>query len=669
MLPASMRRVLDRRAILVYVLLMLLAGVGYARYDSYQLDGDALSFMDIGDALLRHDWAKVVNAYWNPLYAAALALGQMVARPSRWDELQVFYWVNFAIFAGCVGACLFFVRSLTSLRENRVAPDGDRAAFSPRAMEFVSLALLLFSFQRELSLGKVRSDALLLLLLLLAAAAFSQLQRTGRFVWFPVLGLVLGLAYLTKSFAFLPTAALRGGTLVYGLLRQAGARRWRTIIGALVAGLCFFALAGPYIAAISRRQGHLTTGDSGPLNYAFDVDGTERFHAFHYPGQGAGHAAVAFRHHELLVMTDPPVYSYAPHPWGTAPLWFDPAYWDNRVYPRFYLAGQAARFGRSLVQLARFLVGHPEGLVALAVLLAAGCRYRRSWRDQRVLLPMLLWGLLMFAIYMPVDLQDRYLTAAFLLVLLPALALLRRPADGATGRVTTVLALLLAGLALADAARDLGERRRTLSTTGYPRGAYSKESYPAAAGLQAMGVRAGDKLACLGDQACYPDPYWVRLVGAQLMVEVGTQNRDPAAEWRGYANKEAIKEALRGQHIKVLVAAFGTAAHQPEGWVQLGSSGLYGLPIDGVAGAPVAELAPSEKAGAPRGRALSISRVAIGRPQDVFTCAGGYRASLRSVCCFARDGPKTVREMGVSATAQLMQGSANAGRVFGGCGA
>ena len=574
-----LRRALDRRIALLYILLMLVTGAGYARYDSYQLDGDALSFMDIGDAMLRHDWARVANAYWNPLYAAALAMGQAVARPSRWDELQVFYWVNFVVFAGCIVACVFFVRSMTLLRAS-VASAAERPAFSPMAMQLLSLALLFLSFQRELSLGKVRSDALLLFWFLLAGGVFFRLQRTRRWLWFPLLGLALGMAYLTKSFAFLPAVSLLGGTLLYGATRLRGAARGRVVTGSVLAGVCFFALAGPYIAAISKRQGHLTTGDSGPLNYAFDVDGTVRFHAFSYPGQGAGRATVNFVHHELLVLADPLVFSYAPHAWGTAPLWFDPAYWDNRVHPRFYLRGQIASLSRSTVLLLRFLVGHPEGLVVMAVLLGAGCRLHGPWREARVLLPIGGWGLLMLLMYMPVDLQDRYLTAAFLLILLPTMALLRRPGGPELGQVPSAVALLLALLALADGARDLGERRRTLSVTGFPRGAYSRATYPAAAGLRAMGVRPGDKLACLGDQACYPDPYWARLVGAQLIAQVDTRNRDPAAEWSRYQNKTEILATLRAQAVRVLVTNFYPGTHPPEGWVQLGESNLYGLAID-----------------------------------------------------------------------------------------
>ena len=115
--------------------------------------------------------------------------------------------------------------------------------------------------------------------------------------------------------------------------------------------------------------------------------------------------------------------------------------------------------------------------------------------------------------------------------------------------------------------------------TGYPRGAWSRDVYPAAEALAKLGVRPGDRLACFGDRACYPDPYWARLVGAQLFAQVDTLDRDPAPLWREYANKPEIADTLRKQGVKVLVAVFGRAAQEPEGWVQLGSTDLYALPL------------------------------------------------------------------------------------------
>jgi len=121
-----------RKITLIYLVLLVLCGIGYAKYDSYGLDGDAVAFMDIADALRAHDFAHVVNGYWNPAYAAMLAAGQAISHPSRWNELQTFYWVNFWIYLGCLAACVYFVRSLVLVRE-RYATDASAPLRSRQA--------------------------------------------------------------------------------------------------------------------------------------------------------------------------------------------------------------------------------------------------------------------------------------------------------------------------------------------------------------------------------------------------------------------------------------------------------------------------------------------------------------------------------------------------------
>jgi len=566
-----------RKIVLIYPLLLILCGVGYAKYDSYKLDGDAVAFMDIADAIHAHDFAMAVNGYWNPAYAAALAIGEAIERPSRWNELQTFYWVNFWIFVGCILACIYFVRSLLLVRE-RCTPDSPMPpALSPPALLLISLALLFYSFQRELSIGAVRSDSLLLFFFLFAAGFLLRLQSGGRFVYYPLLGLALGLAYLTKSFAFLPSGILLGSIFIFGLTRKSGLRG-RILAGALVAGFVFAAVAGPYIFAISKQRGRPTTGESARLNYCFFVDQTGRWHEWH--SGDLGHATANFKHHEELLLDSPPVYSYSQHAIGTYPLWFDPAYWTDTLQPKFYLKGHLLRLARCSALLVRFLVGHLEAFVVLAVLLLAGCFFGRSRTSWLPLLPVAVWGLLMLGIYFPVDLQDRYLTPFLLLVAISMLAMLRRPASGHAGAIATVLAVLLAGLTLADAASDLGQRRRILSVTSHPRGAYSTEIYPAAKGLTDLGIAPGETVACFGEMACYVDIYWARLAGTPIRAEIQTPDgQDAGAFWNSIPNKSAVFDALRAKQIAAVVAVFAPSAHIPVGWQQLGNSDFYAYPL------------------------------------------------------------------------------------------
>jgi hypothetical protein len=576
---ASQPRTL-RLILLVYPLLLILCGIGYAKYSSYLLDGDAVSFMDISDAMRAHNWDLVANGYWNPAYAVALALGQAIAHPTRWTELQTFYWVNFWIFLACIVACIFFVRSLLLVRDRLAADSASSLAISAPALQLAALALMFYSFQRELSLGAVRSDSLLLFFLLLAAGLLLRIQAGGRFLLYPLLGLALGCAYLTKSFAFIPSAFLFVALFAIGLTRKSASgphTRRRILAGTIAAGLVFSALATPYVVAISKQRGRPTTGESARMNYAFFVDQTARWHEFH-TGQ-LGHATANFKHPEQLLISSPPVYSYARHPLGTYPLWFDPAYWTDTIQPHIWIKGEAVRMARCAALLVRFLVGHLEAFVLLAALLFAGCFFptrRALWLP---LAPAALWGLLMLAIYFPVDLQDRYLTGSLLLVAIPVLAVLRRR-DVSAGHAASALCVLLALLALADAASDLGQRRRLLSVTTHHGGAYNPQIYQAAHGLNDLGLGSGATVACFGNTACYLDHYWARLAQTPIRAEVEIPDgSDPGAFWAARTDQTQIIAVLRAQHIHAIVASFAPSARVPDGWQQLDGSDFYAYAI------------------------------------------------------------------------------------------
>ena len=559
---------------LLYLLLCLVAALGYARYDPYLMDGDSVSFFDIADALRQHHWGLAVNAYWNPLYPALLALTQVVAHPSRWHELQAYALLNLVIFAGCLAATLFLVSGLVEMQRRYNARGLADAALSPMALRYASVALLFLSFERELRLGFYRSDSLLLLLFLVAAGVLVRLQTGGRAWLYPVLGLVLGLAYLTKSFAFLPSAFLFLGMLVFGLSRR-GAQRTRIAGGAVAAGVVFLLIAGPYIAAISRQMGHLTTGESARLNYAFFVDETPRWHEWAH-GE-LGHAGGTFTHPEIELLAQPPVFSFRNHAVGTFPLWFDPAYFTQGLKPRVWLPGHVKRLLRSSQLGILWIADHPEGLLLLGVLLASGAALRRRWRSA---LPWLLlpgWGLLMTGIYLPIDIQERYMTAMLLLILLPALAMLRRRSEtDAVLRVGNAVTVLLALVVLATAFHEILNMRRQIRLVGRSSGLYSPEIFGAARGLDALGVRPGEGVGCMGGHTCYLDMYWARLAGVQIVGEVEVPDAVPMeAAWRSFANKPAILAALRSQGIRFLVTAMPGAAEIPAGWQQLGSTEFF----------------------------------------------------------------------------------------------
>ncbi|MGP8258476.1 MAG: glycosyltransferase family 39 protein [Acidobacteriaceae bacterium] len=592
-------RTLLHRFFPIYCVLAALATFGYALYDSYQIDGDAVAYMDIGDLIRAHHWAGIVNGYWHPMYPAFLSLGHTLFRANPATELRTYYFVNFGIFLLGMVAVVCFTDAIARLREAA----SQRAGYllDRYALRYLGLALLVVASQRELSLGKVRPDALLQAFLLLAIAALLRHLASNRLRYVALMGVSLGCAYLTKSFAFV---------FAFLCIFVLAAFRWfclrhavkRIIPAVLVALTCFAIVAGPYIAALSIQRGRFDFGDSGSLNYAWYVGGTEKMHL--QPTQTAqfGSSEVHLKHPEKELLHTPLILSYATMPYGTYPDWFDTSYWNEQIKPHFKLRDDLPRFARNCVLVVRYLFNHPEALILLALLFVFGARLSMRWRPDKqgvnafwgvpLLLGVSIWGT-----YALVNTEERYVTVAYLCIILTIFAALRLPdapseaGSSAAGHVAgnlrftaSALILLLALLATGESLRTVFEDRRQLSIRGYPGGWYSPTMVHAAESLQTMGVHPGDSVACVGAIACLNDPYWARLAGVRILTEIYDPETPVYPFLAGLPNRDQAIEAVRGQGAKVLVADFGdyrVSDSDPafRGWQQLGGTTFYALPL------------------------------------------------------------------------------------------
>ncbi|HEX9201793.1 MAG TPA: hypothetical protein VF865_19705, partial [Acidobacteriaceae bacterium] len=187
--------VLLRRFFPIYLALAALITFGYALYDRYQIDGDALNYMDIGDYLRAHQWAAIVNGYWHPMYPAFLSLGHFLFRATLASELRAYYWVNFIIFLLEMLAIISFTDSIVRLRTALQAPTSHIDFLLDKyTLRYLGIALLVIASQRELSLGKVRPDALLQVFLLFGLAALLTHLAVNRIQYAAWMGFALGCA-------------------------------------------------------------------------------------------------------------------------------------------------------------------------------------------------------------------------------------------------------------------------------------------------------------------------------------------------------------------------------------------------------------------------------------------------------------------------------------------
>jgi 4-amino-4-deoxy-L-arabinose transferase-like glycosyltransferase len=120
------------------------------------------------------------------------------------------------------------------------------------------------------------------------------------------LGVVLGLGYLDRT-AFAPLCAVYLGVMWF-LIRQ--------VRPLLVSAAIMVAIGAPFAVAISLKKGAPTIGESGKLNYGWEVDGAVR--STHWQGE-PGDIGQPEHPTRLLIKEPVPVYEFG-SPWRASIL-------------------------------------------------------------------------------------------------------------------------------------------------------------------------------------------------------------------------------------------------------------------------------------------------------------------------------------------------------------
>jgi len=559
-----------------YFVCMVAVMLGYVRYDAYQIDGDAVSYMDLADLISHGKWHGVVNGLWNPGYPALLALGKLLTHASRMWELQMFYWVNFCIFLFSIACTWFFVRSILSVREAGASTPGGGWVFSGPLLYCISYATVFLSWQSEFSPGKIRVDGLFASLLLLAFAFLWRSVFTPRWYFDLALGFFLGLAYLVKSPGFVLAIVVFVLVIAYcAIVKPAKYRYWKLLPTLAV----FLAVAGPYIAALSIQKGRFDTGDSGKLNYAWYVSGTEPQHLLNSQPNRFGNSTVHLKHSEIELLPNPVVLYFPQFAKVTYGPWFDPSYFNEGIQPHVSVGRQFWLTLQQLKYLVRFVVSHALPIVFLLLCFAAGVTIARSSDLRRMLILLYVFFVFSFAMYLCVHFLNRYVAGQFWIVWIATAGLLAAsgsPRDdfmrGAGAFLS--IAILLGGL------QSVMQQHRRLAMAGIHSGWQNPAEFDAAHALRADGIRPGDAVACF--RACNHGPYWARLAGLHVNSEIFdprymSDSDAGTAAWNNLPNKGQALQALASTGAKALVGYFETTP-EDENWRPL-AGGYYWIPL------------------------------------------------------------------------------------------
>lgn len=527
----------------------------------YLVNADAMSYLDVAEAYLRKDWHAAVNTYWSPLYSWLIAIGLWAVRPSPYWKFAVLHLVNFAAYLFALGCFGFLIREL--VRRQRVDVT-EFMTLPDWALLTLGYSLFIWSSLFLVTLPLESPDMLVAGFVYLTCGILLRIRRRrSRVLAFVLLGIVLGFGYLAKSVMF-PMALV---FMITSLLAVGGLRR---ALPRIAVTLVFFLLvAGPWIFALSKSKGRLTTGESGRLNYFWT---TNRLPFYHWQGDEPGTGAPA--HPTRKIFDAPPAYEFGEPVAGTYPVWYDPTYWHEGSVNHFSIGHQLGLFVRSvksyyeLFHLWGLQYGLLVGLVTLYVM-GRNSRLLNSLVRRSILIVPAIAGL---GLYSLVNVQGRYVASFVVLLwlaLFSAVRLKHEPySEKLIRAITIVLVVCIIVSTVASSSREVSLTVRQL-VTGESPGAH--EQWQVAEGLQAMGLGPGDKVVFIGDSF---RAFWAHLLGTQIVAEVRKDRTN--SFWEADATSKAgVINAFARTGAKAIVAERPPYGTDLNGWQRIGDTSYY----------------------------------------------------------------------------------------------
>ena len=93
--------------------------IGFALIEAWSgrqfTNPDGIAYLDMSDALLKHNLHLLINPLWSPLYPSLIGIATWLLRPSAYWELPIAHLVNFAIFLGMLASFEFLLRQVICL--------------------------------------------------------------------------------------------------------------------------------------------------------------------------------------------------------------------------------------------------------------------------------------------------------------------------------------------------------------------------------------------------------------------------------------------------------------------------------------------------------------------------------------------------------------------------
>jgi hypothetical protein len=555
------------------VLLCRIACVGFALFETWSqrffINEDGASYLDMSDALIKHDWHLLVNPIWSPLYPFLIGAATWFARPQAQLELEIVHALNFVIFLGALASFEFFLRQVIRVfRTENERADANSAVFLPVWI----WQLLGYSLFAWTTLGMMVAPRMVTPDLCVAAFVYldcglllslrAGIKRSRISI---LLGLTLGLGYLAKAILF-PMA------FVFMIVAFFFIGDWKKATRSLaLTFLVFCAIAAPFFVAMSTRVGKLSYSEVGNLNYAWHVNhvgaGKAAGGPFYFSDAGPPAylrhpLTLLYRHPDAFDVREPTAFTYAPRQ--------DMEYWAAGTKAGFNPGNQLRAIAGGLKVLFADPHAAPvSGLIVVGViLLVTGQKGRRNFKSILRGWPLLIPGILAPCLYLLVSVEPRYVAPFFVIVLMglfPGL-LLQRPADAANRIAASTVVVSISLMALS--ALFVGYH-----LAGFPRGESNGLLLHVGQSLNAAGVRPGEEVAIVGDSA--DGCRWARMAHVRIVAQILREDVDDFWRLSDPRMKTEVYDAFARAGAKAVVAEQAPPSGDLSDWQRLGDTDYY----------------------------------------------------------------------------------------------
>ncbi len=489
-------------------ILALLLGVVQTWWTRHRIFSDGISYLEIAANYAAGNWNLALNAYWSPLYSWILALAFLTLHPAPYWQVATLHLVNFLAYALGLLAFSSLLRELLPFRAE--------TGLSCNAIYVAGYTSYIFAGLYLIGVGYCSPDMIAMLLTILLAVSILRICRgQATLLLYLAVGFLFGLSFLART-AFAGLSAL----FLLPIALCLHSRRGRWLQPSLIIAGCALLTAGPFVVALSLKEHRFTLGDSGKLNYGWEISGAAR--SIHWQGEPYDIGVPV--HPTRLVIVNPATYTFdGPVP-GSYPPWYDPSFWYGGIQPKLRWRRQITVLFYSASYSIFLLIRSPVFLPCLC--LAALTGFRAAFWKFLSFWPVLLPCVAGIALYCLVFVDKRYIASFLLIIWMVVLVSMQDIPAQWRSRASQASYLLSFLFFLPFAAKDLAlHTELAFADLVHRNEAEPNLNYMLAKRFQELGLKSGDKIAYIGLGI---NADWARLDKVRIVSEIPVRYLRPS---------------------------------------------------------------------------------------------------------------------------------------------